>query len=164
MRKLEVTGHIVADAERKISKNGKEYLSFRIANNEFNDEKDQNGRQKPYWIGVTSLNQRHFNMAQYLTKGKPVIVEGDYSDRIYQNKEGNCDISRDILANAIYFLPGSGENASTTNTATNTQTASQTVTPTIQTKMEAPKPTTQEIKVPTQTIVADNDDEDDLPF
>ena len=159
MRKLEVTGHIVADAERKISKNGKEYLSFRIANNEFNDEKDQNGRQKPYWIGVTSLNQRHFNMAQYLTKGKPVIVEGDYSDRIYQNKEGNCDISRDILANAIYFLPGSGENGGNGNTAPKTTEAA----PTTQTVMEKPKPTTEELKVPTQDAVKD-DEVDDLPF
>ena len=105
MRTLQVTGHIVADAEKKLSKSGKEYLTFRIANNEFNDEKGQDGRQKPYWISVTSLNQRHFSMAQYLTKGKPVIVVGDYSDRIYQNREGNCEISRDILANAIYFLP-----------------------------------------------------------
>jgi single-stranded DNA-binding protein len=102
-------------------------------------------------------------MAQYLTKGKPIIVEGDYSDRIYQNKEGNCDISRDILANAIYFLPVGGENSSTTNTA-KMQTATQTATPTIQTKMEAPKPTTQEIKVPTPQVAATDDDEDDLPF
>lgn len=158
MRTVTVTGHIVADAERKISKSGKEYLSFRIANNEFNDEK-VDGKQKPYWYGVTSLNARHFNMAQHLTKGKPIIVEGNYSDRIYQNKEGNCEISRDILANAIYFLPGSGENGNTTTTAQPTTAA-----PTIQTTMEAPKPTTADIKVPTQTAVAEDDGEDDLPF
>ena len=45
MRKITLTGHIVADAERKISKGGKEYLSFRIANNEFNDEKGADGKQ-----------------------------------------------------------------------------------------------------------------------
>ena len=159
MRKLEVTGHIVADAERKISKSGKEYLSFRIANNEFNDEKGTDGKQKPYWIGVTSLNQRHFSMAQYLTKGKPIIVEGDYSDRIYQNKEGNCEISRDILANAIYFLPGSGENG--TNAAA-TAAQSTTAAPKAQTKMETPKPTTEELKIPTTATTEDDDDE--LPF
>lgn len=160
MRKLEVTGHIVADAERKISKSGKEYLSFRIANNEFNDEKGADGKQKPYWIGVTSLNQRHFSMAQYLTKGKPIIVEGDYSDRIYQNKEGNCEISRDILANAIYFLPGSGENG-TNSAATAGQPA--TAAPKAQTKMETPKPTTEELKIPT-TATTEDDDDDELPF
>ena len=157
MRTLQVTGHIVADAERKMAKSGKEYLSFRIANNEFNDEKGADGKAKPYWIGVTSLNQRHFSLTQYLTKGKPVIVEGDYSDRIYQNKEGNCDISRDILANAIYFLPGSGEGGNNTATATAKAAA-----PTVQTKMETPKPTTAEIKVPTPAPA--DDGVDDLPF
>lgn len=154
MRTVCVTGHIVADAERKISKSGKEYLSFRIANNEFNDEKESDGKQKPYWYGVTSLNARHFNLAQHLTKGKPVIVEGDYSDRIYQNREGNCDISRDILANAIYFLPGGGGDGSA-----KTESAA----PKVQTKMESPKPTTAEIKVPSETP-SNNDDDDDLPF
>jgi single-stranded DNA-binding protein len=159
MRTITVTGHIVADAEKKLSKGGKEYITFRIANNEFNDEKGQDGKQKPYWIGVTSLNQRHFSMVQYLTKGKPVIIVGDYSDRIYQNREGNCDISRDILANAIYFLPGSGENGGNGNTAPKTAESA----PTTQTVMQKPKPTTEELKVPTQDGVKD-DEADDLPF
>ena len=158
MRTLQVTGHIVADAEKKLSKSGKEYLTFRIANNEFNDDKGQDGKQKPYWISVTSLNQRHFSMTQYLTKGQPVLVVGDYSDRIYQNREGNCEISRDILANAIYFLPGSGDNGNGSSTPKTTET------PSVQTKMEAPKPTTAEIKVPPVTSAVNNSDDDDLPF
>ena len=93
MRQIELTGHLVADAERKISKTGKEYLSFRIGSNEFND-KDEQGNQKTYWFNVTTFNQRHFGIAQYLTKGKSIIIVGDYSDRLYQNREGNCDIAR----------------------------------------------------------------------
>ena len=157
MRTLQVTGYIVADAEKKISKTGKEYVSFRIVNNEFNDEKGDDGKAKPYWIGVTSFNQRHFSMVQYLTKGKPIIVDGDYSDRIYQNKDGNCDISRDILANAIYFNSNGSENNGETVAAT---TAKADASPKVQTKMEQPKPTTAELKVPAQTV----DDDDDLPF
>ena len=157
MRVLQVTGHVVADAERKISKGGKEYLSFRIANNEFNDEKGDDGKQKPYWIGVTSFNTRDFSKAQYLTKGKSICVVGDYSHRIYQNKEGNCDISDDLIATAIYFLSGNGDGTATPKSETQNNAA-----PTVQTKMETPKPTTAEIKVPSQTPVSDDDD--DLPF
>lgn len=159
MRTILVTGHIVADAERKISKTGREYLSFRIANNEFNNEKGEDGKQKPYWFGVTSF--RHFGMAQYLTKGKPIIVEGDYTDRIYQNKEGNCDVSRDIIANGIYFFPSSGENGNGTTASTETPKTDNA--PKIQTKMETPKPTTAELEVPSQKAVKDDED-DDLPF
>lgn len=156
MRTFEVIGRIGADAERKISKTGKEYLSFRLANNEFTDEKDTDGKQKPYWFSVTSFN--HLSMTQYLTKGKPVFVRGNYTDRVYQNKEGNCEIGRDILATEISFIDFGGEKP-TTQTAT-------TAAPTIQTTMESPKPTTKELKVPAavETTANVDDDDDDLPF
>ena len=160
MRNVEVTGFVAANAERKISKNGKEYLTFRIGNTEFND-KDEQGNQKTYWFNVTTFNQRHFGLTQYLTKGKSIIVEGDYSDRLYQNKDGNCEIARDIMANAIYFnSDGNGNNnANGKQTKATTQAS-----PVTQTTM-ASKPTTAEIKVPEAPVVStSNDDEDDLPF
>ena len=158
MRTIELIGRIAADAERKISKGGKEYLSFRMANNEFNDEKGPDGKQKAYWFSVTSFT--HMPMAQYLTKGKPVFVRGAYSDRVYQTKDGNCEVGRDIVATEVSFVEfGNGEknNNQTAQTSQPAQAAPQT-----QTKMEAPKPSTAELKVPSQT--ADTDDDDALPF
>jgi single-strand DNA-binding protein len=160
MRQIELTGRLAADAERKISKTGKEFLSFRVGSNEFND-KDEQGNQKTYWFNVTTFNQRHFGMAQYLTKGKSIIVEGDYSDRLYQNREGNCEIARDIMANAIYFNSdgNSNNNSNGKQTKATTQTS-----PVTQTTM-ATKPTTADVKVPEAPVVStSNDDEDDLPF
>ena len=157
MRTIELIGRIAADAERKISKGGKEYLSFRLANSEFNDEKGADGKPKTCWFGVTSFN--HMAMTQYLTKGKPVFVRGRYSDRVYQNREGNCEIGRDIVATEIEFVDFGEKN--------NTQTQEGTVAaaPTVQTTMtaEAPKPTTQELQVPSQSAPV-TDDDDDLPF
>ena len=61
MIQINLTGRLAADAERKISKTGKEYLSFRIGSNKFND-KDEQGNQKTYWFNVTTFNQRHFGI------------------------------------------------------------------------------------------------------
>lgn len=162
MRKMQLTARIVADAERKLTKTGSEYLSFRVASNEFNDEKDESGKPKTYWLNVTSYNQHHFNLAKYLTKGKPVMIDGDYSDRIYQNKSGECEIGRDIRATGIYFLPGSEDNGGTSQ---GTRKADAEESPSVQTKMvdkaSVKKPTTNEVKVPVQNPVADDDD---LPF
>jgi len=154
MRTIEVIGRIAADAERRVSKNGREYLSFRMANNEYNDEKGPDGKQKAYWFSITSFN--HIPMTQYLTKGKPVFVRGNYSDRVYQNREGNCEIGRDIIATEISFIDFNSEKAQTTQPHS-------VPSPTTQTKMEAPKPkpTTSELKVPQATTV---EDDDDLPF
>ena len=159
MKKIELTGRLAADVERKISKTGKEFLYFRVGNNEFND-KDEQGNQKTYWFNVTTFNQRHFGMAQYLTKGKSIIVDGDYSDRIYQTKDGNCEISRDIIANAIYFNSDGNSNNTKTNQTKTTIQAS----PSTQTTMST-KPTTADVKVPEAPVVSsNNDDDDDLPF
>ena len=159
MRKIELTGRLAADAERKISKTGQEFLSFRVANNEFTDKTEQ-GTQKTYWFNVSMFNQHYFGMAQYLTKGKSIIVDGNYSDRLYQNKDGNCEIARDIIANAIYF--NSDGNSSNNTNGKQTKATTQ-ASPVTQTTM-ASKPTTADIKVPEAPVVSTSNDEDDLPF
>lgn len=158
MRTIELIGRLAADAERKVSKSGGEYISFRVANNEFSDEKGADGKPKTYWFSVTSF--RHIHMSQYLTKGKPVFIRGDYSDRVYQTRDGNCEVGRDIIASEIKFIDFGNNDKNNTKVTQVTQT-SQTV-PQTQVKMEAPKPTTAELKVPSQdTSVSD---EDELPF
>ena len=151
MRTMRFDGRIVADAERKISKSGKEYVTFRVANN----EKDRDGNEETYWYRITSWN--HIGLSSYLTKGKYIIIEGDYRDNVYQSREGKCEIGRDVLANAIYFVKtGDGNPNATPN-------KSATTSPVTQTTMEQPKPTTAELKVPTAQPV-NTDDNDDLPF
>lgn len=157
MRVIQLTGYVVTDAEKKINKSGKEFMTFRMGNNEFNDPKDEQGRSKTYWFRITTYNQRHFGLKQYLTKGKRLIVFGDYSDNVYQNREGNCEIGREILANAIYFNDDSGANKTTNETATANPS------PVTQTTMVS-KPTTADLKVPAVEPASNADDDDDLPF
>ncbi len=153
MNQIFFDGRIVANAEKKLSSTGREFLTFRMANN----EKDKNGNQITNWYNVTSFN--HIHLTPYLTKGKPLIINGYYSDSIYQNREGKCDISRDVLAYSTNFIDSGNNNRQNTNS-----TATQDASPVIQTKMEAPKPTTAEIKVPTTQPSVSADEDDDLPF
>lgn len=170
MRKIIVSGFLSADAKRQISKQNREFITFSISNSEYNDAKDASGRLETHWFRVTAFNHNHITMSQYLTKGKPVIITGTYNDSLYQNKEGQQTISRDIIADSIDFLPNSRNN--------DAQTAS--VNPSIANKtnggavippsMPQVTPTggvyPQNISSPTVTIppstaTADNDD---LPF
>lgn len=98
MRQMTITGHVVADAEVKVSKKGKPYLEFRFANNEYGDEQGFT-----FWLRVASYNPSLINLAKFYTKGKSLIVTGKYEDRIYNNKEGKPEIGRDILAIGIEF-------------------------------------------------------------
>lgn len=176
MRKLILSGRIVADAEKKVTVNGREFISFRLGNNEFGDDKNADGEPITYWFNVSSFNQAHINLLKYLTKGKPINVIGSYKDNIYQNKSGNCEIGRNILADSIDFQIGNESNNSnhvsnnTTSVANNTTSVSNNTTSV--SKTEIPQVTASEVKTKVDmtnkhkpTIEAVNDSEDDeLPF
>ena len=157
MRVLTISGRIVADAQKQISQQGREFMTFRLANNEFGDEKDAQGKPITYWFRVTSFNPRCLNMVKYLTKGKPINVIGSYSDSMYTNKNtGNCEISRDIIADRIEFEVGnyeSTQNGNTTQPQVTTQQSN---------VVDIPKVTSSTVQTtPTNNV---NDASDDLPF
>lgn len=162
MRKLTLIGRIVADAEKQITSNGREYLSFRLGNNEFNDPKDSEGKQTPYWFRVTSWEAKHINLTKYLTKGKPVIVIGDYKDNIYENKNtGKCEIGREIVADSISFIEGTGNNNGNQTTTSHKAEAA----PVNSGKTSIPQVTSTPVTPQTiMTNTSNSNDDDDLPF
>ena len=157
MRVLTISGRIVADAQKQISQQGREFMTFRLANNEFGDEKDTQGKPITYWFRVTSFNPRCLNMVKYLTKGKPINVIGAYSDSIYTNKNtGNCEISRDIIADRIEFEVGNYESTQNGNSEQHQVTTQQS------NVVDIPKVTTSTVQTTTTNNVTDASD--DLPF
>lgn len=103
MRTIIINGRVGNDAQVKVGKNGEEYLSFRFANNEF-DEKDASGNLLTAWYTVTINTPRLMKMKEYIRKGKPLNIIGHYSDSIYLNeKTGRYEIGRKIIAHSIDF-------------------------------------------------------------
>lgn len=158
MRKIMITGHLAANAEKLTSKNGREYLQFRIANNEYGDEKETNGNSKPFWVRVTSFVPSIISMSSHLTKGKPIIVTGRYSDNTYMSKAtGTCEISREIIAESIEYLPGGGSRNDNNENNVDTPVTQTSVQPTTIDKTSTVTPTS-------EVVIPSNDDTDDLPF
>lgn len=166
MRNIVINGRIVANAEKKVTQSGKEYIQFRFANSEYADPKDENGKSITYWFTVTSFEPYCVSLLKHLVKGKPVNITGRYSDHIYANKNtGNCEIGRNIDAKLIEFesfnSEQNGNNQQGTNTARQAMPTTQTsmTAPTVQqaTKTEVPP-------APTFNNGGKPDDDDDLPF
>lgn len=155
MRQIIITGRLGADAEQKITKQGNQYITFRMANTEFGDN------DKTYWFRVTSFESRHMNMAKYLTKGKPVIVQGKYDDNIYQNKNQKSEISRDIIAYNIEFI-NTGKEETNTNAPNNETQPKQAdnVSHSVDKAEQVQMPSFN----PTQNNTSVEDEKDDLPF
>jgi len=109
MINVNFNGRLGADAEVKTSKNGKQYVSMRVATDEF-----RNGEKGTAWINVTYHGDRAIKMQEYLKKGNAVSVIGVETVSTYQNKNGETMVSRDVLADRVDFvnLGGSGSTQS----------------------------------------------------
>lgn len=78
-----LVGNLARDAELKYTSNGKPVAQFRvIANTGYGEYKHTEGFNVVLW------GQLAEKLAGYLTKGKPVLVEGETRTRKYQDKEG----------------------------------------------------------------------------
>lgn len=164
MRKIMLSGHIVADAQKQVTSSGREYITFRLGNTEFNNEKGSDGKPIAYWFRITSFNSNHANLAKYLTKGKNIIVVGGYNDNIYQNsKTGNCEISREVIADSIDFI-NSSSNTSNSTAGTYSQRTSAPTASTPIPQVTASIPSTDSAVAANSAPVNGDDDMDDLPF
>lgn len=94
MLKAEIIGNLGHDATtRQI--NGKDYVCFDVAHGE-----RQNGERRTVWISILWAGNGG-NLLQYLRKGATVFVRGDFSAKLYTNRDGNVNISQSIMAREV---------------------------------------------------------------
>ena len=138
-------GRLGEDAELRTSKGGKQYVAMRVATDEF-----KNGEKGTAWINVTYHGDRAIKMHEYLKKGSAVSVMGSETVGTYQNKNGETQVSRDVLADRVDFLNlGKSGDGQTNETSTDTGTF---------------KPKEQEAEMATAAAASASDGADDLPF
>lgn len=154
MRVLTVQGRVVSDAQVKSSAKGRAYIEFRFANNEYKDEEGAT-----FWMRAVSFDPAHVNLAQFITKGKPLILTGNYSNKVYAAKDGSCQIDNNLVLTGIYFIDSNKkEDSGDTEVAPTVAEEAPVVTSTKKTKKTEPKVTPK----PTPTVTDEEDDE--LPF
>lgn len=142
--KVNVIGRLGSDADVKKSKAGNDFVSFRMATDEY-----QQGEKTTAWLSVIYPCNNATQMAEYLKKGRMVDVVGEETVRVYEDKNGVHQVSRDVIAYRINFVSiGSGQNSNGES-----QTTSQTTSVPKQQNVEQPTPA---FAVPSV--------EDDLPF
>lgn len=145
--KVNVIGRLGADAEVREGKNGK-FVTFRVATDEY-----KNNTNETIWLSVSDFTPRTLKLAEYLKKGKLIDVSGIESCRLYNDKNGQTQIARDILADRVEFVnAGASGNTTTTTEATTTSN--------IPTDCGTLKPPTPQPSMVSSAV----DEEDDLPF
>lgn len=87
MNKLILTGRIVRDPEVKAIGEGKQVAKFTVAVNR--NYKDKDGNRPADFIPCEAFNATAEFVANYITKGRLVEVEGELRIDQYQDAEGN---------------------------------------------------------------------------
>ncbi len=83
-----ITGNLTRDPELRSTQSGMSICSLRVAVN--GRRKDDSGQwvDKPNYFDVTVFGAQGDNCAQYLSKGRPVAVDGRLNWREYETQEG----------------------------------------------------------------------------
>jgi single-strand DNA-binding protein len=95
-------GRIVADIELKYTSSGTAVANLRIAVDR--QGKNDAGEKEADFFDVTAWKQSAEFAANYLGKGRLVLVDGRLQIRKWEDKEGNKRISPEIIANDIRAL------------------------------------------------------------
>ncbi|MDP1835680.1 MAG: single-stranded DNA-binding protein [Chlamydiales bacterium] len=98
---VEIAGHLGADVETRVTPDGQKVSTLRMATNV-----RRGGRDETVWWRVTLWGDRWDKMLQYLTKGTGLIIIGEMQKpEIFQNRDGQSQISLDIRADIVKFSP-----------------------------------------------------------
>src|ERR671917_610090 len=100
-----ITGNLTRDPELRSLPSGTSVCSLRVAcNTRRKDNSTGEWVDKPNFFDVTVWGAQGENCAQYLSKGRPVAVDGRLEWREWEDKQGNKRQSIDIIADAVQFL------------------------------------------------------------
>lgn len=105
MNFIQIAGRVGRDPETRFTPDGKKVISFSVATS-----RKRKGQEETVWYRVTIWGDQFDNMMPYIKKGSALMVMGDLEARLYTDKEGKTQVSLEITARVIHFLPsGSGK-------------------------------------------------------
>lgn len=108
VNKVILLGHLGKDAETRFTPSGAAVTNFTVATNRrWKDQQTNEWKEETDWHNVVLW--RAENLANYLTKGKQVYVEGRLRTRTYDDKDGNKRYVTEVMADDVLLLGGKGD-------------------------------------------------------
>lgn len=112
--KIILVGNLGRDPELRYTPQGTPVCSFSVATNE--KRKDRAGEMQDFttWFRVTLWGRQAETASQYLTKGRPIYVEGRLRLEEWTDKDGKPRYTLEVHATDMQFIGGGrGDEAST---------------------------------------------------
>jgi len=110
INRVVLVGNLTRDPELRNTPSGMSVCSLRIAvNTRRKDSATGQWTEKPNYFDVTVWGAQGENCAQYLSKGRPVAIDGRLEWREWDAQDGSKRQAVEIIADSVQFLGGRGE-------------------------------------------------------
>ena len=105
VNKVILLGNLGKDAETRFTPQGTARTTFSIATSRrWKDQQTGEWKEETDWHNVVLW--RSENLANYLTKGKKVYIEGRLQSRSYDDKDGNKKYVTEVVADDVILVGG----------------------------------------------------------
>jgi single-strand DNA-binding protein len=115
-QKIIIVGNLGRDPEMRYTPDGTPVTNFSIATNRRWTNSDGSQGEETVWFRVTAWRRQAETCAQYLSKGRQVMVEGRLKPdpetggpRVWTRQDGTAGASYEVTAQRVIFLSGRGQ-------------------------------------------------------
>jgi single-strand DNA-binding protein len=109
INRVVLVGNLTKDPELRHTPSGTAVCKLRLAVNTRQKDAQGNWGDKPNYFDVTVWGNQGESCAQYLSKGRPVGVDGRLDWREWEAQDGTKRQAVEIIADSVQFLGGRGE-------------------------------------------------------
>lgn len=108
VNKVILLGRLGKDAETKFTTGGTAVTKFPLATSRrWKDKQTGEWKEETDWHNIVAWQQE--NVANYLTKGKQIYVEGRLQTRSYEDKDGQKKYFTEVVADDIVLVGSRGD-------------------------------------------------------
>jgi single-strand DNA-binding protein len=112
INRIVLTGNLTADPDLRTLPSGTSVCNLRLACNTRRKNTDREWVDKPNYFNVTVWGAQGETAAKYLSKGRPVAIDGRLEWREWETDDGSNRQAVEIIADTVQFLgevPSSSE-------------------------------------------------------
>src|SRR6185437_14431114 len=96
-----IVGNLGRDPEKRYTQDGRPVTRFSVAATTRRRERDGEWADHTEWFSVTVFGRQAETLAERVTKGTRVYVEGRLESRQYETQNGQKGFSLDVVANEV---------------------------------------------------------------
>jgi single-strand DNA-binding protein len=109
LNKVMLIGNLGKDPEVRYTTSGTAVASFSLATTDKIKNKSGEWEEKTEWHNITLWARLAEIAGEYLSKGKPVYIEGRLQTRKWQDKEGKDRYTTEIVGEKMQLLGAKGD-------------------------------------------------------